>query len=119
MTQSHETNIESKDISSDDNVFVVGRNSSAELCLGHFKRVRKLINWQKYNENLKVKHVNNAYFFTIITDNQQKYYITGFNQFGECGMGRFNQMIIKLGKIPFSMIEILKLIKYSLHHMLN
>ena len=90
-----------EDISLNHNIFVVGYNQNGQLCLGHDTDIERLTNWQKYNQDINVKHINNGFLFTIITDNQHKYYVAGRNAEGQCGMGHFNEEIINMEENTF------------------
>ena len=101
-------------------LFVVGYNYKGQLCLNHDCDVLELINCKKNNKNLQIQHINNGLNFTIITTNQQKYFVAGDNLYGQCGIGNFNDPMRKITENQYFKKQNIKINKtfcspYSYH----
>eukprot|EP01084_Bolivina_argentea_P248770 416198_1 len=75
-----------------DQVFVIGRNGFGQFGLGHTNDIKELTKW---TENISIKRINCGGCFTIITDQNDNVWCTGYNTNGQLGLGNFEDNIQK------------------------
>eukprot|EP01084_Bolivina_argentea_P082482 149352_1 len=80
-------------------LYIIGKNHSNALGL-EFANIKELTN---FNENhvLSVKQINCTLNTTIFTDNNNRYFVTGDNECGECGIDSTDKYISELQQIKF------------------
>lgn len=81
-------------IDENDEVYSFGYNGRGQLGLGHFNNMNTPTKIMIENEPFKAKHIYCGGHHTIMIDKNDEVYSFGFNEFGQLGLGHFDNINI-------------------------
>ena len=99
-------------------IFVVGANEHGELCSGDDVPIKSLTSLNSLNQNIKINNINSGDGHTIITTQNNQYLGVGYNEYGECGVGKFDSPLLKpieMNYVKQNNIKIKQIVPFNIY----